>query len=53
MSACPLLTAPRANLLDQGHLQEARSLSITARDRTHSAGRGWIARRAQEWLDRL
>jgi predicted Zn-dependent protease len=40
-------------LLDNGHLDQARSLLDQARDLARSTGRSWIERRALELLDRF
>jgi hypothetical protein len=40
-------------LIDNGHLKQARSILITARDLAQSTGRRWIARRAEQLLGRL
>jgi hypothetical protein len=40
-------------LLDNGHLDQARSLLATARDLARATGRRWIEERARELLDRL
>jgi hypothetical protein len=40
-------------LLDNGHLDQARSLLDQALNLARSAGRRWIEQRAQEILDRL
>ncbi len=40
-------------MLDNGHLEQAESLLIAARDLARKLGRGWVERRAQELLDRL
>ena len=40
-------------LLDNGHLDEARSLLIDARELARSAGRTWIERRARELHDHI
>jgi hypothetical protein len=40
-------------LLDNGHVDQGESLLNTARDLARTTGRPWIARRAQELLDRF